>query len=111
MVRSYRNLRLIVLEVIRARGAELAAIDLVAHQRLLPTAELLSQRRHYRISIGGILTGFVLVEADDLVAAFDPHLLDLHRRRGVAGSAPGIHDSIATGPGQDLSPLVGGLRR
>ena len=67
-----------------------------------PAAELLPQRRHDRLPIGGILAGLVLVEADDVAAALDPHLLDLQRRRVRRWSALGMHDPIATGPGQDL---------
>src|SRR5271157_5077609 len=96
------DLRLVDLAVIRARGAEVAVVPLLADQRLLPGAELLPQRRYDRLPIGGILARLVVVEADDVAAALDPHLLDLQRRRGVAGSALGMHDPIATGPGQDL---------
>src|SRR5271157_5119281 len=95
-------LRLVDLEVILVRGSEAAAVPLLADQRLLPGPELLPQRRHDRLSIGGILAGLVVVEAEAVGASFNPHLLDLQRRWGCAGSALGRHDPIATSPGQDL---------
>ncbi len=96
------DLRLVDLEVIRARGAQVAAVPFLADQRLLPGPELLLLPRHDRLSIGGILAGLVVVEAEAVAATFNQHLLDLQRRRGLAGSAMGMHDPIATSPGQDL---------
>ncbi len=56
------DLRLVDLEVIQARGAQVAAVPLLADQRLLPGPELLLQPRHDRLSIGGILAGPDAVE-------------------------------------------------
>ena len=73
------DLRLVDLEVIRARGAQVAAVPLLADQRLLPGPELLLQPRHDRLSIGGILAGLVVVEAEAVAATFNQHLLSAAR--------------------------------
>jgi hypothetical protein len=70
------DLRFIDLEVRGATAAEVTAIALVAHQRLVPRVELLAQRRHDRLPISGILACLVLVEADHVATLVHPHLLD-----------------------------------
>ena len=71
------DLGLVDLEVIRTTRVQIAAVALVADQRLLPGLELLTQRRHDRLPIGGILAGLVLVATDDVATALHPDLLDV----------------------------------
>jgi hypothetical protein len=71
------HLRFVDPEVLRAAPTQITAVARVADQRLVPRAELLSQRRHDRLPVGGVLAGLVLVETDDVPAIAGPHLLDL----------------------------------
>src|SRR5512142_1284150 len=61
------ELRLVDLEMVGTRAAQVAAVAPVADQRLVPTAELLPQGGHDRLPIGGILAGLILITADDIL--------------------------------------------
>jgi len=73
------NLRLVDHEVVGAANVQVTMVALVTHQRLVTPLELLSQHRHDRLLIGGVLAGLVVVETDDVEAVVPPHLLDLQR--------------------------------
>src|SRR5262249_59102542 len=91
-------------EVGRATAAEVTAVALVAHQRLVAPAQLLPQGRHDRPPVGGVLASCVFVEADDVPAVVDPGLLDLPRRRVVALDPGPVGPPLAGRPGEGLHP-------
>src|SRR5512143_1267231 len=71
------DLRLIDPKVIGTTTTQVTTVALVTDQRLVPAAELLPQRRHDRLPVGGIRAGFLLVETDHVTTLPHPDLLDL----------------------------------